>query len=100
VFGKEGLRKVNQIGYDLVVSICPERGKFKAVAGLFGPPSSGLVHLFHVAGAGSVGIILGMRPVGDHENLYFPASIFSPKITTLDSENFCQFNIVLTLDLW
>ena len=33
VLGEEGLGKVDQVGNDLVVSIRPERGKLKAVAG-------------------------------------------------------------------
>ena len=69
VLGKKRLGEVDQIRNDLVVGVCPERGEFKAVAGLFAlvPP---LTHLLDVAAAGGVGIILRVRAVGNDKYLH------------------------------
>ena len=68
MLGEKCLCEVYQIGNDFVVPIRPERGKLKAVAGLFGFVPS-LALLFDVAAAGGVGIILRVGAVGDDENL-------------------------------
>ena len=62
MLGEKCLCEVYQIGNDFVVSIRPERGELKAVAGLFGFVPS-LALLFDVAAAGGVGIILRVGAV-------------------------------------
>ena len=69
VLGEEGAGKVNEIGNHLIAGVRPKGGKLKTVAGLL---------LFRFAGgcltdgieAGTVGVVLGVGTVGDHENLH------------------------------
>ena len=68
MLGKESPGKVHQIREYPVVGVGPERGKFKAVAGLF--LLDGRRSLFDGAPAGGVGIILGVGAVGDDKNLH------------------------------
>ena len=69
VLSEECPGKVDQIGQHPVVCIRPVRGKFKAVAGLFLFRSSVLGVLDGIV-AGTVGVVLGICAVGDHENLH------------------------------
>ena len=62
MLGEKRLCEVYQISNDFVVSIRPEGGELKAVAGLLGFISS-LAVLFDVAAAGGVGIILRVGAV-------------------------------------
>ena len=68
MLGKEGLGEVCQVGDHPVVSVCPEGGKFKAVAGLLasGLPSASLLD---VADTGGIGVIFGVGAVGNDEDL-------------------------------
>ena len=69
VLGKEGARKVDQVGNHFVIRICPGGSKLKAVAGLL---------LFDLASGGfangieprAVGVVFGVGPVGDYKDLY------------------------------
>ena len=70
VLGKEGFCKINQVGNHLIVAVCPERGKLKAVAGFLRFLLCRFAHLFDMAVSGGVGVILGMGSVGDNENLH------------------------------
>ena len=70
VLGKEGFRKINQVCNYLIVAICPEGSKFKAVAGFLGFLFCSFAHLFDVAVSGGVGVILGMGSIRDNENLH------------------------------
>ena len=69
MLGKERFGKVDQVGDHPVVGVRPERGKLKAVAGLFLFDFSGRCVLDGVI-AGGVGVILGIRAVGDHKDLH------------------------------
>ena len=69
MLGKERFGKVDQVGDHPVVGVRPERGKLKAVAGLFLFDFSGRCILDGVI-AGGVGVILGIRAVGDHKDLH------------------------------
>ena len=69
VLGKERLGKVNEVCNYLVVAVCPEGSKLKAVACFLRFLFCGFAHFLDVAVSGGVGIILGMRTVGDNENL-------------------------------
>ena len=69
VLGKERFRKINKVCNYLVVAVCPERSKLKAVACFLRLLFCGFAHFLDVAVSGGVGIILGMRTVGDNENL-------------------------------
>ena len=69
VFRKEGFREVNQVRDGLVVCIGPERCKFKAVAGFpFLDTAGG--RFFYRVESGAVGVVFGIRAVGDNENLH------------------------------
>lgn len=61
--------EVHQVRQDTVVGVGPEGGELKAVAGLFPPGGRGGGILDGVA-AGGVGVILGVRAVGDDEDLH------------------------------
>ena len=69
VLGKERLGKVNEVCNYLIVAVCPERSKLKAVACFLRLLFCGFAHFLDVAVSGGVGIILGVRTVGDNENL-------------------------------
>ena len=69
MLGKERLCKVNKVCDDLVVAVCPEGSKLKAVACFLRFLFCGFAHFLDVAVSGGVGIILGMCTVGDNENL-------------------------------
>ena len=65
---EEGFCEVYEVGYDAVVSVCPEGSKLEAVACLF------LLCLlracvFDVVEARCIGVILGIRTIGDNEYL-------------------------------
>lgn len=68
--GKKGFDKVYKVGNHLVVSIRPIGSKFKAVACLFAAPTLALAAFLDMAVSGGVGVVFGMRPVGNHENLH------------------------------
>lgn len=70
VLGKEGFCKINQVGNHLIVAVCPEGSKLKAVAGFLRFLLCRFAHLFDMAVSGGVGIILGMGSVGGDENLH------------------------------
>ena len=69
MLSEECTGKIDQIGQHPVVCIRPVRGKFKAVAGLFLFRSAVLGVLDGIV-AGTVGVVLGICAVGDHENLH------------------------------
>ena len=69
VLGKECFRKINQVGNHLIVAVCPEGSKLKAVAGFLRLLFGRFAHFLDVAVSGGVGVILGMGSVGDNENL-------------------------------
>ena len=62
-------REVNQVRNDLVVGISPEGCKFKAVAS-FSFLGAARVRFFYGIESGAVGVVLGIRAVGDNENLH------------------------------
>lgn len=69
MLGEKGFCKIHQVGDGLVVSVRPVGGKLKAVAGLFTFFPFAVAHFFDMAAAGGVGVIFGVRSVGDYENL-------------------------------
>ena len=66
--GKEGPGEVDQVRDHAVIGISPETGELKAVAGLFLLLLAGLSVLYSIE-ASTVGIILGVRAITDHEDL-------------------------------
>ena len=70
VLGKEGFCKINQVGNHLIVAVCPEGSKLKAVAGFLRFLFCRFAHFLDVAVSGGVGVILGMGSIGDNENLH------------------------------
>ena len=66
--GKERLGKVDQIRNDAVIGICPIRREFKAIAGFALFLLAGIGILDSVE-AGAIGVVLGVRTVGDDKNL-------------------------------
>ena len=68
MFGKKCPSEVYQIGEYPIVGVGPEGSKLKAVAGLF--LSGGRSGLLDGVPAGGVGVIFGVRTVGDDENLH------------------------------
>ena len=70
VLGKECFRKINKVCNYLIVAVCPERSKLKAVACFLRFLFCRFAHFLDVAVSGGVGIILGVRSIGDNENLH------------------------------
>ena len=70
VLGEECFCKIDKVGNHLVVAVCPERSKLKTVARFLRFPPRRFAHLFDMAVSGSVGIILGMRSIGDDKYLH------------------------------
>ena len=68
--GEKCTGKVYQIRQDLVVGIGPEGGKLKAVAGLFLSGGRGGSGVPDGVPAGGVGVIFGVRAVGNDKNLH------------------------------
>lgn len=84
MFGKERFCKINQIGNNPIVCVCPKGSKFKTVARalLFGALC--LFRVADMAVARGVAIILGMRSVGNDKYLHiFKQPAFSPKTVAL-----------------
>ena len=76
MFGKERSRKIIQVPNDIILSIRPIRGELKRVAsfgGFLDLLLAGLVRPFAVLYlrfvTGRVGVILGVRTIGDNEQL-------------------------------
>ncbi len=67
---KKSLRNVNEIWDDAIVGVCPEGCELKAVTGLFLPGILVLFGIIDVVVAGTVGIVLCVHAVGDHEDLH------------------------------
>ena len=67
--GEKGLGKVDEVGNDTVVCICPVGGKFKAVA-CFALLAGGGSGIFHGVKTSTVGIVFRVCAVGDDENLH------------------------------
>ena len=85
------LREIHEVGNNPVVSIRPERGKFKAVAGLFAlfPLAFGL--FADVAVSGRVGVIFRVRTVADDKNLnVFVQTTIRPEAVTLVTPNLVE----------
>ena len=70
MLGEECFGKVNQVCDNLVVAVCPEGSKLKAIARFLRFLLCRFAHFLDVTASGGVGIILGMRSVGDNENLH------------------------------
>ena len=68
--GEERSGEVHQIREYLVVGIGPEGGKLKAAAGLFLSGGRGGCGVPDGVPAGGVGVIFGVRAVGDDKNLH------------------------------
>ena len=66
---KECPGKVDQIRQHAVVRISPVGGKLKAIAGLFLLDLAVFGVLDGIV-AGAVGVVLGIRAIGDHKNLH------------------------------
>ena len=66
---KKCLCKINQIRNHTILSIRPETGKFKAVAGLFLLLSAGFC-IFDSIKAGAIGIVFGVSSIAYNKNLY------------------------------
>ena len=65
---KEGTGKVDEIGDRAVLRVRPKRGELKTVSRL--SLSGFALSLFDVIVSGGVGVILGIGPVRDHEDLH------------------------------
>ena len=84
MFGKERFCKINQIGDDPIVCVCPKGSKFKTVARalLFGALC--LFRVADMAVARGVAVIFGMRSVGNDKDLHiFKQSAFRLKTVAL-----------------
>ena len=88
--GKKGLCEINKVINRLVVGVCPERCKFKAVGSLLHPLfTAGF--LFDSTYTGCVGIILGSRSVADNKKLnVFIKSAACPEGITLIAVNLIE----------
>ena len=69
MLGKKCPREVNDVRDYLVLGVSPEGSELEAVAGFLRLPLA-VFFLSNGAYAGRVGIVLGMRTVGDHEYLH------------------------------
>ena len=69
MLGKEGFRKINQVGNHLIVAVCPEGSKLKAVAGLLLLGLTGVGILDGIE-AGTVGIVFCVCTILDDKDLY------------------------------
>lgn len=70
VLGEKGSGEVNEVGNDGIVAVRPAGREFKGIAGFFAPAPAPGGLLLQVRLAGGVGIILGVRAVGDDEDLH------------------------------
>lgn len=70
VAGKEGSCKVLQVAEHLVLGICPVAGKLKRVAGFLSWLLALLGLFSNMTVTGCVAIVLGLRAVANHKNLY------------------------------
>ena len=66
---KESLCEVNQIRDNTVIGICPEAGKFKAVACFSFFRLAGGSILYGIK-ASAVGVVFRICSIGDNENLH------------------------------
>ena len=80
---KESLCEVNQIRDNTVIGICPEAGKFKAVACFSFFRLAGGSILYGIK-ASAVGVVFRICSIGDNENLHiFKQPTACPKGITL-----------------
>ena len=70
MLSEKGLGEVHKVGDHLVVAVCPIGGKLKAVAGLFAALAPAFAVFLDMAVAGGIGIVFGVRTVGDDKNLH------------------------------
>ena len=66
---KESLREIDEVRNHCIIRIRPETCEFEAVARLR-PARPALLILLHRIEARTVRIVLRIRPIGNHENLY------------------------------
>ena len=66
---QECLREINQFRNGLITRIGPIGCKLKTVAGLFALLALPFPRFFDMAGSCGVGVILGMRAIGDYEKM-------------------------------
>ena len=70
MLGKKGFCKIYQVGNHLIVAVCPEGSKLKAIAGFLRFLLCRFTHLHDMAVPGGIGVILGVRSIGNDENLH------------------------------
>ena len=70
MFGKEGAGEIHQISYGSVIDGRPKIGELEAVAALFTAGDRVWLLIIQVFLAGGVGIVLGVRAVGDDKELH------------------------------
>ncbi len=70
VLGKEGAGEINQIRNCPVCAVSPEVGELEAVAALFSAWDRARLLIVQMFFAGGVGVVLGMRAVGEDKELH------------------------------
>ena len=70
MFRKKGFCKVNQIGDDAVLRVCPIRGKFKTMAGFSLGAFAGSSQLLNMVKPGAVRVVLGVGAVRNDKDLH------------------------------
>ncbi len=69
MLGEKGLGEINKVGNNFVVCIRPIARKLEAVAGFLAPAAFTAALLIDMRAPGGVAVILGVRTVGNYENL-------------------------------